>query len=185
MLFDHARHLDFAGLQYVGASLERLILYLNPTIVLGVGLLLFKRKVTRAQWLALALSYTGILVVFSHDAHFGGDQAAFGALLVFGSAISYAVYLVFSGEAVRRIGAMRLSGNATAVACMRAVHRAVPAVASVVVVAGCAGGGVACDPQLNIVHLCARAAHDRRGGAGRCGHHLAGGDGRTDRNDCS
>ena len=30
-----ASFLDFAGLQYIGANLERLILYLNPTIVLA------------------------------------------------------------------------------------------------------------------------------------------------------
>ncbi len=113
-----ASMLDFAGLQYVGASLERLILYLNPTVVLGVGLLIFKRKVTRSQWLALALSYAGVLVVFAHDLRFSGSQAAFGALLIFGSAVSYALYLVFSGEVVRKIGAMRLSGNATAIACV-------------------------------------------------------------------
>src|ERR1700693_3238205 len=49
--------LDFAGLRYISASLERLILYLNPTLVLGLGILLFKRKVSRRQVAALAMSY--------------------------------------------------------------------------------------------------------------------------------
>ena len=59
-----ASFLDFAGLQYINASLERLILYLNPTVVLGVSVLLFKAPVTRRQLFALALSYLGVLVVF-------------------------------------------------------------------------------------------------------------------------
>jgi drug/metabolite transporter (DMT)-like permease len=110
--------LDFAGLQYITASLERLILYLNPTIVLAVGVLLFKSHVTPRQWVALAFSYLGVLVVFGHDIRFGGSHAALGALLVFASAISYALYLAFSGQAVKRFGALRLTGIATSIACV-------------------------------------------------------------------
>ena len=110
--------LDFAGLQYITASLERLILYLNPTIVLVVGLLLFKAKVTARQWTALAVSYLGVLVVFGHDITLGGGHVALGAGLVFASAISYALYLVFSGQAVKRFGALRLTGIATSIACV-------------------------------------------------------------------
>src|ERR1700737_4253790 len=51
--------LDFAGLRYISASLERLILYLNPTLVLGLGVVLFQRKVSRIQIAALAGSYPG------------------------------------------------------------------------------------------------------------------------------
>ena len=113
-----ASFLDFAGLQYIGANLERLILYLNPTVVLAVGLVLFKTKVTRRQWIALGLSYVGVLVAFGHDIRMGGNHIALGASLVFCSAISYALYLVFSGEAVKRLGALRLTGLATSVACV-------------------------------------------------------------------
>jgi drug/metabolite transporter (DMT)-like permease len=112
-----ASFLDFAGLQYIGASLERLILYLNPTIVLLAGKLLFKTEVTRRQWLALSVSYAGVLLVFGHDVRAGPD-VALGAALVFGSALSYAIYLVYSGEAVRRLGALRVTGLATSIACV-------------------------------------------------------------------
>jgi len=110
--------LDFAGLQYIGASLERLILYLNPTVVAGVSWLLFKRKITHSQVIALVVSYIGVVVVFGHDASVGGDNTILGAALVFASAICYALYLVFSGEAVKRIGVMRLTGAATGIACI-------------------------------------------------------------------
>jgi len=113
-----ASFLDFAGLQYIGANLERLILYLNPTIVLLVGLLLFKVTVTRQQWLALTVSYLGVLVVFGHDMAVSGNHVAIGATLVFASAVSYALYLAFSGQAVKRLGALRLTGYATSVACI-------------------------------------------------------------------
>jgi drug/metabolite transporter (DMT)-like permease len=112
-----ASFLDFAGLQYIGASLERLILYLNPTVVLVVGLLLFKVAVTKQQWLALAVSYLGVLIVFGHDMSISGNHIAIGAALVFASAVSYALYLVFSGQAVKRLGALRLTGLATSIAC--------------------------------------------------------------------
>jgi drug/metabolite transporter (DMT)-like permease len=112
-----ASFLDFWGLQYISASLERLILYLNPTLVLILGWVLYQRRITPLQGLAMAVSYAGVLLVFGHEADFAGPDAVLGALLVFGSAVSYAVYLVYSGELVKRLGSMRLVGLATSVAC--------------------------------------------------------------------
>lgn len=113
-----ASFLDFWGLQYITASLERLILYLNPTLVLVLGWVLYKRRITRLQALAMAVSYGGVLVVFGHEAGLQGPDALLGAALVFGSAISYAIYLVYSGELVQRLGSLRLVGLATSVACV-------------------------------------------------------------------
>jgi drug/metabolite transporter (DMT)-like permease len=113
-----ASFLDFAGLQYISASLERLILYLNPTLVLLFGVLFFGQKVRAAQLVALAVSYAGVLLVFGHELTITGPNTALGAALVFGSAVSYAVYLVFSGQEVKRLGALRLTGWATLVACV-------------------------------------------------------------------
>lgn len=112
-----ASFLDFAGLQYITAALERLILYLNPTLVLLLGLLLYGRRIARAQVLGMAVSYAGVLLVFGHEVSLQGSDVALGALLVFASAISYALYLSYSGEMVQRLGAMRLVGLATSVAC--------------------------------------------------------------------
>ena len=113
-----ASFLDFAGLRYISASLERLILYLNPTLVLGLGAFLFHRKVTREQVLALAVSYCGVLCVFGREMSLQGADVPLGATLVFGSAVSYAIYLSYSGEEVKRLGALRLTGLATTVACL-------------------------------------------------------------------
>jgi len=113
-----ASFLDFWGLQYITASLERLILYLNPTLVLVLGWVIYKRRITRLQALAMAVSYGGVLVVFGHEAGLQGPDALLGAALVFGSAISYAIYLVYSGELVQRLGSLRLVGLATSVACV-------------------------------------------------------------------
>ncbi|WP_300648363.1 DMT family transporter [Hydrogenophaga sp.] len=113
-----ASFLDFWGLQYISASLERLILYLNPTLVLVLGWVIYKRRITRLQALAMAVSYGGVLVVFGHEAGLQGPDALLGAALVFGSAISYAVYLLYSGELVQRLGSLRLVGLATSVACV-------------------------------------------------------------------
>ncbi len=110
--------LDFAGLVYVSASLERLILYLNPTIVAVLGLILYQRKVTLRQIVGTAVSYAGVVLVFGHELSVQGSHTAWGALLVFLSAIMYSVYLVYSGELVRRLGALRLVGLATSVACV-------------------------------------------------------------------
>jgi len=112
-----ASFLDFAGLQYISAALERLILYLNPTLVLLMGLLFLGQRASRAQLLALGLSYAGILLVFAQELHFEGRNTLIGSALVLGSALSYAVYLVHSGQVLKRLGALRLTGLATSVAC--------------------------------------------------------------------
>lgn len=110
--------LDFLGLQYISASLERLILYLNPTIVLALSVLLFHKPVTARQLLAIGVSYAGVLLVFGHEVRFEGSNVLLGGLLVFGSALSYAVYLVYSGQMVQRLGSLRLVGWASLVACV-------------------------------------------------------------------
>ena len=113
-----ASFLDFSGLAYISASLERLILYLNPTLVLILGVVLYRRPIGRMQWLGLAISYSGVLVVFGHEVQLTGKDVGLGAALVFGSAVSYALYLSYSGEMVQRLGALRLVGLASCVACV-------------------------------------------------------------------
>jgi drug/metabolite transporter (DMT)-like permease len=110
--------LDFWGLEYISASLERLILYLNPTLVLVLGWVLFGRKISHRQGVAMAIRYSGVLLVFGHEASFSGANAALGALLVLASAITYATYLTYSGQLVQRLGSLRLAGWATSVACV-------------------------------------------------------------------
>lgn len=113
-----ASFLDFWGLQYISASLERLILYLNPTLVLVLGWVIFKRRIGHLQAVAMAVSYGGVLLVFGHEVSFDGTQTLVGGGLVFASAVSYAIYLVYSGEMVQRLGSLRLVGLASTVACV-------------------------------------------------------------------
>ena len=110
--------LDFLGLQYVTASLERLILYLNPTLVMLLGWLLYRKTFRPVQLAGMAISYCGVILVFGHEVQLQGGQAALGTLLVFASAVTYAIYLVYSGELVQRLGSLRLVGLATSVACL-------------------------------------------------------------------
>ena len=112
-----ASFLDFAGLAFISASLERLILYLTPTLVLLIGYFFYGRRVSRAQGVGALLSYGGVMLVFGREVSTAGADVAWGALLVFGSAVSYATYLSYSGELVQRLGSLRLVGLATSVAC--------------------------------------------------------------------
>lgn len=113
-----ASYLDFIGLQYITATLERLILYLTPTLVLLIGAITARRYPGRRQVWALLVSYCGVLLAFGHDLGLGDGRILIGGALVFGSALSYAVYLHGSGEIVARIGAVRLTGYASSVACV-------------------------------------------------------------------
>jgi len=113
-----ASFLDFAGLAYISASFERLILYLNPTLVLFLSWAMLGKRVSARQAVALVVSYAGALLVFGQELRLQGADVVLGAALVFGSALSYALYLMYSGEEVRRLGALRLTGLATSIACL-------------------------------------------------------------------
>ena len=101
--------LDFMGLAYITAALERLVLYLYPTIVVVLSALMLGKPITRRMVMALTLSYAGIALVFVHDLHVSGSPAAVwtGGTLVFGCAILYALYLVLAGDVIGRIGSAR------------------------------------------------------------------------------
>ena len=112
-----ASYLDFLGLQYISAGLERLILFLYPTMVVIISALVFKHRIGRTGLLALAISYAGIALVFLHDLHVLQLDALTGSVLVFGSALAYAVYLVGAGHTIARIGATRFTAYVMTVAC--------------------------------------------------------------------
>jgi drug/metabolite transporter (DMT)-like permease len=124
-----ASTLDFLGLQYISASLERAILYLNPSLVLLLSVVFLGQRIRWMQVLALAISYAGVLTVFLHDwdvAHLVSDAAggldaraavAIGSLLVLASALSYAIYLMGSGQLVQQMGSLKLVGLASCAAC--------------------------------------------------------------------
>ncbi len=113
--------LDFLGLQYISAGLERLILFLTPSFVLLISVFLMKKKISAIEWAALGTSYLGTVLVFMHDVRVGGNGVVLGSVLVLCSAVSYAIYLVGTGELVRRVGALRLVAYAmcvSSVACI-------------------------------------------------------------------
>ena len=118
-----ASFLDFIGLQYVGAGVGRLILFLYPTLVLAISFVFLQRHPTRRQLAALFITYAGIALVVSSQAHGGasGRLFVFGAALVFASALFYAVYLVAGGELVKRVGSMRFTAYSMVVSTAPAV----------------------------------------------------------------
>lgn len=113
-----ASYLDFLGLQYISAGLERLILFLSPTFVLLISAVLLKRPIARQQWIALALSYMGVVLVFVQDLSISGQNVPLGAAFVLGSVLAYSIYLIGSGELLKRIGATRLVAYAMTVSCV-------------------------------------------------------------------
>jgi drug/metabolite transporter (DMT)-like permease len=118
-----ASFLDFIGLQYVGAGVGRLILFLYPTMVLTLSFFFLKKTPTRRELVALIMSYAGIALVVSDqvDASREGKLFLFGVLLVFASALCYAAYLVAGSQVVKRIGSMRFTAYSMAVATVPAL----------------------------------------------------------------
>lgn len=121
-----ASYLDFLGLQYVSVGLERVLLYLGPTFVLLISVFWLKRSVSPMQWAALAVSYVGVILVYLHDIDVGyNPHVLLGSLLVLGSCLSYAFYLLGAGEIVGRLGSRRLTAWASLVASILCVLQAI------------------------------------------------------------
>lgn len=108
--------LDFLGLQYISAGLERLILFLYPTMTVMLAAVLYKRAIGRKVIAAMALSYAGIALVFLHDVGAKEGSIVLGSALVFASTLSYSIYLVGAGHAIARIGTLRFTAYAMVVA---------------------------------------------------------------------
>lgn len=115
--------LDFLGLEYISAGLERLILFLYPTLVVVLSALFLRKPIARRAWVALLLSYAGIALAVAHDIGVAADNRNvwLGAVLVFASALSYALYLIGNGQGVERIGAARLTAWSSIVASLACI----------------------------------------------------------------
>lgn len=115
-----ASYLDFLGLRYITAALERLILYLYPTLVIVASALFLGKPVSRRMLAALALCYIGIGIAVGHDLTIAGNagDVMIGSLLVFASAVTFALYLMGNGEVVGRTGSARFTAYATGFACL-------------------------------------------------------------------
>ena len=115
--------LDFLGLQYIPAGHGRLIMFLYPTLVVLLSALFLGKRPTGRELAALAVTYTGIALVLSQQ--FGAPAEHrlffFGAALVFGSAMCYAVYLVTGSQLIRRVGSMRFTAYTMMVSTVPAV----------------------------------------------------------------
>ncbi len=102
--------LDFLGLQYVTASVERLILYAYPTFVLLFSAIFYKTSITRTQFFALLLTYSGIALAFGAEVQLGKQKDLLhGGALIFCCAITYALYVLWSGRLIPRLGSMKFS----------------------------------------------------------------------------
>jgi drug/metabolite transporter (DMT)-like permease len=119
-------YLDFLGLHYISAGLERVILYLTPAIVLVLSKLFLKKEIDRRQYWAMIVAYLGIVMVFMHDFNLNDHGAVvLGGVLVFLAAVVYSIYLIFAGELVGRVGSIRLvalaSASATVATCIQSL----------------------------------------------------------------
>jgi drug/metabolite transporter (DMT)-like permease len=106
--------LDFYGLQYVSAGLERLILFLYPTFAVLINAVFFKQPISTFQKIALGLTYLGIGIAYFGEwkIDYTNTHLYFGSLLIFLCAITYSFYLVGSGRIIPRIGATKFTAYA-------------------------------------------------------------------------
>lgn len=115
-----ASYFDFKGLQYISASLERLILFVYPTLVLIISSVFLKKRITLGQKLAIVVTYIGVLLAFYKygTSTMQVTNIPLGATLIFLSAVTYAFFLVGSGSLIPKIGSVRFTSYAMIVSCL-------------------------------------------------------------------
>ncbi len=104
-------YFDFAGLKYISAGIERLILFLYPTFVLLINAFVFKEKANRIQWIAVALTYAGIILAYIGELTISKDSPGFflGSWLIFLCSLTFAIYIVGSGRIIPIVGATKFT----------------------------------------------------------------------------
>lgn len=113
--------LDFLGLQYISAGIERLILFIYPTLVLLMSAIIFREKIRRIQWLAVVITYAGLVLAFVAETDFNasaGNDLYLGGALIFACAITFAMYIVGSGRLIPSLGAAKFNSYAMSFACV-------------------------------------------------------------------
>lgn len=115
-----ASWLDFYGLMFISASLERIILFLYPTLTVLASAAIYKQKLSPKTLFAIALSYGGTVIVMLQEQtqNAAQDQFYFGASLVFASAVAFAAYLLLTPRLIQRFGSWNFTGLALSIACI-------------------------------------------------------------------
>jgi drug/metabolite transporter (DMT)-like permease len=118
--------LDFQGLAYISAQLERLLLFTYPIIVMFLGALWFGQRLTREGLIAAGVTYAGLALVFGIDFPQGGHDTVIGTVLVLGAALTFAIYQLIAKHYITLMGSAlftAVSLSASAVICI--LHRIV------------------------------------------------------------
>jgi drug/metabolite transporter (DMT)-like permease len=106
---------DFWGLEYIPAGMERVILFVYPTLVVFILAIIYKRKPEKREVLALVLTYGGILFIFIKEKIIFQPLLFLGSFFVFLSAFFYAIYLIGSEKLISKIGATHFTAYALSI----------------------------------------------------------------------
>lgn len=99
-----ASYFDFAGLQYISAQLERLVLFTYPMFIMALSALFFGERVTNHGVAAAAVTYTGLGIAFASDLPTGGHNTMIGTTLVLAAALSFAVHQIYAKKFIAVLG---------------------------------------------------------------------------------
>lgn len=110
---------NFTGLAYIDASIERLVLFLYPTMVVFLSFIFLKKPVSAKQIVAISISYLGLMVAFADKLLINNNSGFWlGVVLILLSSFTYAIFLTVSDNLIQRVGSFRFSTTATLTMCI-------------------------------------------------------------------
>jgi drug/metabolite transporter (DMT)-like permease len=98
--------LDLMGLELISAQLERLSLFTYPFLIAILGLVLYREPISIKLMIAMLISYSGLWLVMGKELELTGNNVSRGVILVLGSALSYACYVLLSRKWIKQLSAI-------------------------------------------------------------------------------
>ena len=114
--FHVASWLDIQGLRHIGVALERIVLYVYPTLVVALAWAVGRGRPGIVLAVAVVVTWAGIALSCVGQPLAGSDLAL-GVSLIAGSAAAYAVHIVGIEPVMKRHGGVRVAALGMCVAC--------------------------------------------------------------------
>ncbi len=97
-------YLDLASLNHISAQLERLIIFLYPSLIIFLSWIFYKQRPTKRVVIAVFTGYLGVISMVIGEPTSASSELFVGSSLALASAFVFACYLLFSKRLISRMG---------------------------------------------------------------------------------
>lgn len=97
-------YLDFTGLVYITAQLERMLLFTYPAFVIILGAIFFGGRITKIGIVSVLIAYSGLAIIYLGGQIAVGANVILGSCLIIGCAIFFALFQLMAKSQINSLG---------------------------------------------------------------------------------